>query len=196
MNCADTLTAAQVDRAIAVLAHPGLIRLVSEIDDNGPFPRRTLARTLADLARHQVRHALVAGRDHGLVKAGQHAGNPSYLLTEAGAELADVYDTAARWARAHHYPAIDSDFVTRVQATLALLCQEPVLDALPDTNDAMATAVQEAVDADLLPTTDAALGLRRPWAALSVWIRTNPSVLPSAGDRPASTATADAEFAA
>ncbi len=108
-------------RATAALSHPGLVRIVSEIDDNGPLQRHLLSRTLAGLSRQQLRHATAAGRAMGLLRTRTHGGTPTLVLTPAGKELADVYDNAARWARTHQYPCDVSDFVTRVQATLTLL---------------------------------------------------------------------------
>ncbi|WP_406346486.1 hypothetical protein OH787_06185 [Streptomyces sp. NBC_01547] len=108
-------------RATATLSHPGLVRIISDIDDNGPLQRHLLSRTLTDLSRQQLRHATAAGRALGLLRTRTHGGNPTLVLTPAGKDLADVYDTAARWARTHNYPCDVSDFVTRVQATLTLL---------------------------------------------------------------------------
>ncbi|WP_367435133.1 hypothetical protein [Streptomyces celluloflavus] len=168
----------QTVHVVTVLSHPGLIRLVSEIDDNGPIRHRMLGRTFADLGRHQVRHALAVSREHGLVRAG-HKSRPCYLLTESGTGLADVYDQAARWARAHNYPDISSDFVTRVQDTLILLGQAPVLRAMNGAVDDM-RAAGRVVDAGLLPNADAVRGLHQPWASLSRWMRAHPSLLAAA----------------
>ncbi|MEK9518261.1 hypothetical protein MIU24_02415 [Streptomyces venezuelae] len=105
----------------AALSHPGLIRIVSDIDDNGALERHLLSRTLTGLSRWQLRQASAVGRALGLLKASTDGGIPSLVLTPAGEALAEVYDTAARWARTHHHPSDVSDFVTRVQATLTLL---------------------------------------------------------------------------
>ncbi|WP_406186181.1 hypothetical protein [Streptomyces sp. NBC_01006] len=112
---------AALARVTAALSHPGLVRIISDIDDNGPLQRHLLSRTFTGLSRQQLRHATASGRALRLLRAGTHAGNPALVLTPAGKELADVYDTAARWARTHHYPCDVSDFVARVQATLTLL---------------------------------------------------------------------------
>ncbi|MEU2874118.1 hypothetical protein ABZ769_33805 [Streptomyces olivoreticuli] len=194
MSHPQTLPRQQITRAVAVLSHPGLIRLVSEIDDNGPVQHRMLGRTFADLARHQIRHAFTAGRDHGLIYA-EDTNSPCYLLTHSGADLADVYDQAARWARAHNYPSATGDFVTRVRETLVLLGREQVIDAMTsEAGDEEARG--QVADAGLLPTTEAVAELHRPWAALSRWTETNPSVLTTAARRSCSTAEADAEPAA
>ncbi|MEU7601898.1 hypothetical protein [Streptomyces sp. NPDC041003] len=143
-------------RATTTLSHPGLVRIVSEIDDNGPLQRHLLSQTLTGLSRQQLRHATAAGRALGLLRTRTHGGNPTLVLTPAGTELADVYDTAARWARTHHYPCDVSDFVTRVQATLTLL----------------GTAGDEAPHA--------------PQAALASWVRDHAAALghPLAGMSP------------
>ncbi|MFB7781377.1 hypothetical protein ACFC1D_01520 [Streptomyces vinaceus] len=107
--------------ATAALSHPGLIRIVSDIDDNGPLERHLLSRTLTGLSRWQRRQASAVGRALGLLKASTDGGIPTLVLTPAGEALAEVYDAAARWARTHHHPSDVCDFVTRVQATLALL---------------------------------------------------------------------------
>ncbi|MBV9026219.1 MAG: hypothetical protein JO362_21070 [Streptomycetaceae bacterium] len=194
MNHIHTLTAEQVARTAAVLSHPGLIRLVSEIDDNGPVERHMLQRIVADLTRHQIRHAIKTGRDHDLIRAGHHA-TPCYLLTDRGADLAEVYDQAARWARTHNYPAANSDFVTRVQHTLTLLGHELVHAALAGAENDTYTAAR-VVDAGLLPDTETVLALHRPWAALSRWVRANPSALPATARCPFTTAASDMECAA
>lgn len=111
--------------ATTALSHPGLIRIITEIDDNGPLHRHLLSRTLTGLSPWQRRQASAVGRALGLLEATSEDGVPSLALTAAGEALAEVYDTAARWARTHHHPSDVSDFVTRVQATLALLSSAP-----------------------------------------------------------------------
>ncbi|WP_329096800.1 regulator [Streptomyces sp. NBC_01439] len=138
--------------AADTLAHDGLIRLISEIDDNGPLQRRMLATTLHGLSRRQLTHATTTGRWLGLLRASRQGGNACYVLTSAGRDLAEVYDTAARWARAHHYPHPVSDFTTRVQATLTLLAQHP-----------------SATTADAGPDDEAARTLNSVRSALSQW---------------------------
>ncbi|MFF0551083.1 regulator [Streptomyces sp. NPDC004311] len=129
------IPATPLHQAAQALAHAGLIRFISEIDDNGPLQRRMLATTLHGLSRRQLTHATTTGRRLGLLRTGRQGGNACYVLTGAGRDLAEVYDVAARWARAHHYPHPVSDFTTRVQATLTLLAQHPgttTADAGPD----------------------------------------------------------------
>ncbi|MER5786402.1 hypothetical protein ABT104_32520 [Streptomyces mobaraensis] len=176
---------AQVARAVTVLSHPGLIRLVTEIDDNGPVPRRMLGRTFSDVPRHQVRAALEIARAHQLLRVG-HRGEPCYLLTARGADLADVYDTLARWARAQQVPAPASDFVTRIQHTLALLRHDLVAGAATET--AGPHQRPQSVEAHSLPDVQGAGGGHRLSSAVSAWISANPSVLTGPADRSAAAA--------
>ncbi|MEW1632681.1 regulator [Streptomyces sp. NPDC093801] len=126
MNTVPTSTSASpMPRFARALAHTGLIRLISEIDDNGRLQRRMLATTLHGLSRRQLTRATTTSRRLGLLRTTSQGGNTCYALTSAGRDLAEVYDTAARWARAHHYPHPVSDFTTRVQSTLTLLAQHP-----------------------------------------------------------------------
>jgi hypothetical protein len=113
-------------RAIRALTLPGLIRLVTEIDDNGPISHRrgSLQGAFGDLTPGQLRHAIDVARDLGLVHADEQAPD-RYRLTMSGQALAEVYDTAARWARARHFPDTSTDFVTRVQHTLQLHSGNP-----------------------------------------------------------------------
>lgn len=128
MSSLTTTDHLQARRAIRALALPGLIRLVTEIDDNGPISSRrgSLQSTFDDLTVPQLRHAIDRAREFGLVYGDEHE-RVRYRLTDSGAELAEVYDTAARWARAHQFPAVASDFVIRVQRTLDLLGHAPAL---------------------------------------------------------------------
>ncbi|WP_327352818.1 hypothetical protein [Streptomyces sp. NBC_01304] len=113
-------------RAIRILTLPGLIRLVTEIDDNGPISHQkgSLQGAFGDLTPGQLRHAIDIARDLGLVHADQQAPD-RYRLTESGEALAELYDTAARWARTRHFPDTSTDFVTRVQHTLQLNSRSP-----------------------------------------------------------------------
>ncbi|ROQ70197.1 hypothetical protein EDD93_4708 [Streptomyces sp. 840.1] len=113
-------------RAIRTLTLPGLIRLVTEIDDNGPISHRrgSLQGAFGDLTPGQLRHATDTARALDLVHSDETTPD-RYRLTESGEALAEVYDTAARWARARHFPDTTSDFVTRVQHTLQLHSRDP-----------------------------------------------------------------------
>lgn len=108
-------------RAIRTLTLPGLIRLITEIDDNGPISHRrgSLQGAFGDLTPGQLRHAIDTARALHLVHSDETTPD-RYRLTESGEALAEVYDTAARWARARHLPAVTVDFVTRVQHALQL----------------------------------------------------------------------------
>ncbi|NEC67036.1 hypothetical protein [Streptomyces sp. SID9727] len=108
-------------RAIRTLTLPALIRLVTEIDDNGPISHQkgSLQSAFGDLTPGQLRHAIDVARDLRLVDADEQA-RDRYRLTASGEALAEVYDTAARWARERQFPDASSDFVTRVQHTLQL----------------------------------------------------------------------------
>ncbi|WP_030861891.1 hypothetical protein [Streptomyces sp. NRRL S-37] len=111
-------TPAEAHHAIDLLASHSLIRLVTEIDDNGAIPSRRLAGTLSDLSTHQLRSATDAARAHGLVRVAPGAG---LELTDSGMELADLYDALARWARRHAVPAAVCEFSSRVRHVLGLL---------------------------------------------------------------------------
>jgi DNA-binding HxlR family transcriptional regulator len=110
------LLPADTPAVVRDIAHRGLIRLITEIDDNGPIQRRQLALTLPDLSRHDIRHALAHSHSHQLLATGTR-----HRLTDRGHDLATLYDAIARWARAHHYPRTQADFTTRVHTTLTLL---------------------------------------------------------------------------
>ncbi|MDX2908207.1 regulator [Streptomyces griseiscabiei] len=113
------LSLRQVQAASMELSSAGLIRLVSEIDDHGAIPPRTLACTLADLTRAQIREAIGHADRLGLLDR-----SPAGLgLTPAGRDLADLYDATARWARRHNHPAPLCDFAERIRHTLAVLAE-------------------------------------------------------------------------
>ncbi|MCZ0997590.1 regulator [Streptomyces mirabilis] len=118
-----THSTTDVQHAQAVLASPALIRLITEIDDNGPIPPRALTRTLTAVPEDHLRHSADRARALGLVHVQPGTG---LSLTTFGEELADIYDALARWARRHEHPAPVYDFTGRIQHTLALLAQPPV----------------------------------------------------------------------
>ncbi|PAK24329.1 regulator [Streptomyces sp. alain-838] len=109
---------AEARQVIDLLASRSLIRLVTEIDDNGAIPPRRLAGTLPDLSAHQLRSASDTARAHGLVRVAPGAG---LELTDSGMELADLYDALARWARRHSVPAAVCEFSSRIRHVLGLL---------------------------------------------------------------------------
>ncbi|MFB7481919.1 hypothetical protein ACFUEM_25225 [Streptomyces anulatus] len=130
-----TSTPTDLQHVVGRLSAPGLIRLISEIDDHGPIPRHGFTRSFPDLARHQVRHTVKEARDLALIHStGEHH------LTEAGEALAELYDAAARWGRQHQYPAKEGHFTLRVSSTLALLARPEESTSLPSTTRPEAAA--------------------------------------------------------
>lgn len=117
-----SFTSHDLRAAVDLLSSPALIRLITEIDDNGPIPPRKLASTLPDLSTHHLRRINHLARVHDLVRAAPGA---SLELTTSGMELADFYDAIARWARHHAYPACVSDFTSRIRHTLSLVASLP-----------------------------------------------------------------------
>ncbi|MDX3372117.1 hypothetical protein PV387_40100 [Streptomyces sp. ME02-6987-2C] len=107
----------QLQHMGTALASAGLIRLISEIDDHGAIPVRALARTLTDLSTAQIRQAVTQADALSLLDR-SHTG---LGLTEAGRDLADLYDHVARWARHHNYPHAVSTFAERIRRVFALL---------------------------------------------------------------------------
>ncbi|MFG3545961.1 regulator [Streptomyces sp. NPDC047725] len=152
-------TPAEVRHAVELLASRSLIRLVTEIDDNGAIPPRRLAGTLPDLSTHQLRSASDTARAHGLVRIAPGSG---LELTEAGAVLADLYDAMARWARRHAVPAPVCEFSRRIRHVLDLLA--PSLS----TERAQALSPQTGDGAEA--------GLARPRTLLIQWLADNPQV--------------------
>ncbi|KUN02128.1 hypothetical protein AQI95_29085 [Streptomyces yokosukanensis] len=163
-----TTNPADFQHACTVLSSPALIRLITEIDDNGPIPVRQTARILADLPVDDLRQATDMARAGDLVSVRPGAG---LSLTTAGEELADVYDTLARWARRHAYPAPVSDFTGRIRHTLALLATAPVA-----TGERGVTTRTDV----LLPSAEAARDLARPHDLLQQWLEANPQLAGSA----------------
>ncbi|MGC4971741.1 regulator [Streptomyces sp. DT199] len=157
-------TTAEVRNSVELLASRSLIRLVTEIDDNGAIPPRRLAATLPDLSSHHLRRAAEAARAHGLVRTAPGAG---LELTACGAELADLYDAAARWARHHAYPAPVCDFSSRIRHVLDLLA--PSLTAERANGLLWPSATRR-------PSDEAEADLTRPRALLIQWLAGNPQV--------------------
>ncbi len=157
-------TPAELRNAFALLSSPALIRLITEIDDNGPIPPRRLAGTLPDLSAHHLRRITHVARVHGLVRVAPGVG---LALTEAGSELADFYDATARWARRHAYPTRICDFTSRLQHTLRLLAP---------------TLVAEPIDGSPRPagegliSAEADADLARLRVLLVQWLNANPQV--------------------
>ncbi|GGU55447.1 hypothetical protein GCM10010211_20220 [Streptomyces albospinus] len=165
----------QARRAIRALSLPGLIRLVTEIDDNGPISRRrgSLQSAFDDLGAPQLRHAIDRAREFGLLYGDEHE-RVRYRLTDSGEDLAEVYDTAARWARAHQFPTVASDFVTRVQHTLDLLGHAPALAHAADRiGDASGLLVPRGAVLDR----EAIAALDGPQSVLAAWLKAHAYVL-------------------
>ncbi|MEU3602644.1 hypothetical protein ABZ714_28605 [Streptomyces sp. NPDC006798] len=99
--------------AVAV-SSPALIRLITEIDDHGPLSTTLLGRTFPDLTRRDVLQARDTALHLGLITTG----HGTYELTGHGADLAEAYDQAARWARRHGLPARNASFISRVQTAV------------------------------------------------------------------------------
>ncbi|MFF7337330.1 regulator [Streptomyces sp. NPDC008163] len=154
------LTPAEVRQAVDLLASRSLIRLVSEIDDNGAIPPRRLAGTLTDLSTHHLRRAIELARAHGLIRIVSGSG---LELTALGSELADLYDAVARWDR-YHYPAPVA-FADRVRHVLDLV----VPSLMPDRSDDLSGRYAES-----LPSAEAEADLARPRALLLQWLADNP----------------------
>ncbi|WP_413100217.1 regulator [Streptomyces sp. Inha503] len=165
-------TPAAVRNAVELLASRSLIRLVTEIDDNGAIPPRRLGATLPDLSSHQLRRTTEAARAHGLVRTAPGAG---LELTKSGSELADLYDAAARWGRRHAYPSPVCEFSNRIRHVLDLLTPSRAVES------AGSFARRSAAR---LPSAEAEAGLARPRALLIQWLADNPQVTSLAYSEP------------
>ncbi|MFI6012492.1 hypothetical protein ACIBAG_27355 [Streptomyces sp. NPDC051243] len=157
-------------RTIRALSLPALIRLVSELADNGPISRRrgSLQAVFSDLTINQLSHAIDRARDFGLVYGDDHE-RIRYRLTPRGEDLANVYDTAACWARTHQYPHTSSDFVTRVEHILLQLGQAP--DLACDAARNGSPGGQPVPDGAVLNAQAATL--EAPHTALAEWLEAN-----------------------
>ncbi|MEV5843674.1 regulator [Streptomyces sp. NPDC051985] len=162
------MTSAEALRAVEVLASRPLVRLVTEIDDNGAMPPRRLAGTLPDLSTQEVRSASDAARAHGLIRITPGVG---LELTQAGAELADLYDAMAGWARRHGVPAPVCEFSSRIRHVLGLLAPSLTGESV-DTPSPMGGSEGEAA-------------LARPRMLLTQWLADNPQVAKVSEPEPA-----------
>lgn len=166
-------TPAHVRNAVDLLTSRPLIRLITEIDDNGAIPPRRLAGTLPDLSSHQLRLASEAARAYGLVQTAPGSG---LQLTNEGVALADLYDVAARWSRRHAYPAQVCEFSTRIRHVLDLLA--PSL--APERADGLSER-----SAAPLPSAEAMADLARPRTLLIQWLADNRQVAQVSAPEPA-----------
>jgi DNA-binding HxlR family transcriptional regulator len=155
-------TPAEVRNAVELLTSRSLIRLVTEIDDNGAIPTRRLADTLPDLHLHQLRRAVETARAHGLVQVVPGTG---LELTEPGSQLADLYDAMARWARRNTYPQPLCEFSNRIRHVLDLLAPSLTTEHPDGLSQRPATPG---------PSQEAEADLARPRALLLQWLADNP----------------------
>ncbi|MFE3249898.1 hypothetical protein [Streptomyces sp. NPDC059209] len=157
-----------IRRVVTALSEPALIRLITEIDDNGPVPPRSSGRIFPDFAPHKVRHAIERAHALGLIHTRVGGG---LGLTESGVLLAEVYDVTARWARRHAYPAPTGDFAGRIRHTFALLAEPQVHLALTngEPSSLRTNAGTPLPDAQAVEP-----GLSGPWRLLTQWLRANP----------------------
>ncbi|WP_432104108.1 regulator [Streptomyces sp. bgisy091] len=164
-------TTAEVRTAVEVLAARPMIRLITEIDDNGAIPPRRLAATLPDLSTHHLRTTAETARTHGLVRPAPGAG---LELTDKGKEMADVYDAAARWSRRHATPAAVCEFSTRVRHVLDLLTPPLPDEITPGRARRTAARLHSSAEADLA----------RHRALLLQWLADNPQVTRASASEP------------
>ncbi|WP_051852055.1 hypothetical protein [Streptomyces sp. NRRL F-5650] len=162
-------------QTIRALSLPALIRLVSEIADNGPIARRrgSLQAAFSDLTAHQLGHAIDRARAFGLVYGDEHE-RVRYRLTSRGEDLADVYDTAAHWARTHQFPTVSSDFVSRVQRTLIMLSHT---EGLEGGVARLGNSSGLLVPGGAVLSREAISALDGPQRALAAWLQTNAYVV-------------------
>ncbi|OIJ91651.1 hypothetical protein [Streptomyces colonosanans] len=165
-----TLTQTGVRHACTVLSTPALIRLVTEIDDNGPIPPRGLTGTLANLPVPQLRQAVEQARALGLI---HHRPGAGLCLTASGSDLADVYDAMARWARHHCVPAPVCNFTSRVRHTLSLLTV-PLAVASQGVTEGSGSAPLAGAEADE--------DLATPRGLLHQWLHANPQLVQGVED--------------
>ncbi|MFF2189707.1 hypothetical protein [Streptomyces sp. NPDC058155] len=152
-----------IRRTVTALSEPALIRLITEIDDNGPIPPRSMGRIFPDFTSQQIRQATERANTIGLIHTRVGGG---LGLTESGVLLAEVYDVTARWARRHAYPAPTGDFAGRVRHTFALL-SEPWVHSALTANTGAGTPLPESEVVEP--------GLAGPWLLLMQWLRANPA---------------------
>lgn len=176
--------------AAELLARQWTTRLTAELTDHGPVPLGQVAGTFSDLTHDQFTYGLRALRDRGLIAYGKDAGRDCYVLTPAGEGLGDVHDVMSRWARKHHFPAAQSDFATRIEATLRLLKARDLLTVLATASADKASGLDTEAERSLTEggfmyvmrdsepaLTSAGQDLRGPLTALASWARTHAELL-------------------
>lgn len=193
--------AADAVSAAAMLSLRWTTRIISEIDDNGPIPHGAAQATFPDIPADSLQHGLRTLRQRGLLQVRERREDDSPVeLTQAGQDLGDVYEAFSRWARRHHYPTSQSDFVTRVEATLYLLRDRHTVSLL-EAPSAMPYGyrARRALHAGLIGTgpngwytlTAAGGELGQALAVLTNWAAVHPQVvMDAAGRRPGRPTTA------
>ncbi|MFI7356130.1 winged helix-turn-helix transcriptional regulator [Streptomyces avidinii] len=187
------LPTADAVSAAAMLSLRWTTRIISELDDNGPIPRRAAQATFPDIPEDSLQHGMRSLRQRGLLQVRGRRDDDSPLgLTEAGRDLGDVYEALSRWARRHDYPAPQTGFVNRVEATLVLLRDRPTVNLLrsPSTTP-NGYGARRALHAGLISTspdgryvlTPAGEGLRQALAVLTDWAAAHPQVVLAAASR-------------
>ncbi|MFE2140360.1 winged helix-turn-helix transcriptional regulator [Streptomyces sp. NPDC059456] len=179
--------------AAAMLSLRWTTRIISEIDDNGPIPHRAAQATFPDIPADSLQHGLRTLRQRGLLQIREHRDDDSPVgLTQAGRDLGDVYEALSHWARRHHYPTSQSDFVTRVEASLALLRDRHTVSLLEAPSAKLyGYRARRALHAGLIGTgpngwytlTEAGGELGQALAVLTNWAAAHPQVVMAAASR-------------
>lgn len=189
--------------AAELLGRQWTTRLISELTDHGPVPLGQVAGTFSDLTHDQFSYGLRVLRERGLIAYGKDTGRDCYVLTDAGEGLGDVHDAMSRWARKHHFPAEQSDFAIRIDASLRLLRDRDLLAVLATASPDHATGMDAEAERSLTESgfmyvlrggepalTSAGQDLRGPLTALTSWARTHADLLQRRADtRPGLRAT-------
>ncbi|MCL2729129.1 MAG: hypothetical protein FWE15_03780 [Actinomycetia bacterium] len=181
--------------AAEVLGRQRTTRLVSELNDHGPVPLGQVAGTFSDLTQDQCNHGMRDLRQRGLIAYGKDAGRDCYVLTTAGEGLGDVHDALFRWARKYNFPAEQSDFVTRVEASLGLLRDRDLLTVLATAGGDQASGLDPEAERSLTENgfmyvlrdgepalTAAGQDLRGPLTVLTSWARAHAGLLQGRAD--------------
>ncbi|MFG2996604.1 winged helix-turn-helix transcriptional regulator [Streptomyces sp. NPDC048340] len=179
--------------AAALLSLRWTTRIISEIDDNGPIPPGAAQATFPDISADSLQHGMRALRRRGLLQGREHRHDDSDLvLTQAGRDLGDVYESLSRWARRHHYPAPQTGFITRVESVLALMRDRHTVDLLTASSAVPYSYTPgRAHQAGLInpspdgrhTLTEAGRELREPLAVLTDWAAAHPQVVRGAATR-------------
>ncbi|MGY4968363.1 winged helix-turn-helix transcriptional regulator [Streptomyces nigrescens] len=131
----DTARVERTDKTVALLAAPGTTRLLNELIDFGPLPRRHQGSPFPELPSYQVCSYMGSLRQRNLVETRFIDGEETFVASEAAGGLGDVYDTLNRWAKTHLPHTAVLPYVARVHEAVALLNEPftvPILAALSD----------------------------------------------------------------